>query len=96
MGTYITTPQVSAEKATVAFETSINNNNADLTEATITTTIFKGDSEVTSVSQEISIPANAEKTIKQETNVNKPVLWNVESPELYTAITEVKVGNNYC
>lgn len=92
-GTFVTTPKVTAENATVAIQTTIKNEYASTKEATVTTTLYKGDSEVTSVSQKITLEANAEKTIKQETTVNNPVLWNVETPELYTAITEIKTGD---
>jgi beta-galactosidase len=92
-GTYITTPSVSADKATVKLETTIKNNYADAREATVTTTIYYGDKEVASVSQKLSLAANADKTIKQETNVSSPVLWTIEKPELYTAITEVASDN---
>lgn len=90
-GTFVTTPKVSADKATVAIEATIKNDYASAKEATVTTTLYKGDSEVGSVSKKVSLSANAEKTIKQETTVNNPALWNVDSPELYTAITEIKI-----
>lgn len=91
-GTFITTPKATADKATIAIETVIKNEDASAKEATVTTTLYKGDTEVTSVSREIKLEANAQQTIKQETTVNNPALWNVESPELYNAITEIKTG----
>ncbi len=93
-GTFITTPKVSAENATVAVQATIKNENASAKEATVTTTLYKGDSEVTSVSQKVSLEANTHKTIKQETTVSNPELWSVETPELYNAITEIKVGDD--
>lgn len=93
-GTFVTTPKVSAENAAVAFETTIENDYTSAKEAIVTTTLYKGDDEVTSVSQKVTLPANAEKIIKQETTVNNPVLWNIETPELYTAITEIKIGDD--
>ena len=39
-GTYVTTPKVTAEKASVNFETTIQNQNSDSKKATVTTTIF--------------------------------------------------------
>lgn len=93
-GTFVTSPKISADNAVVAIETTIKNENASAKEATVITTLYKGDSEVTSVSQKINLAANTQKTIKQETTVSNPVLWNIESPELYNAITEIKVGND--
>ncbi|KUJ61477.1 glycoside hydrolase [Flavobacteriaceae bacterium CRH] len=92
-GTYITTPKVTAEKASVNFETIIQNKNAASKKATITTTIFKEDTKVTSVTKDISIGANSNQTIKQETQVSNPILWSVEKPELYTAVTEISIDD---
>ena len=92
-GTYVTTPKVTAEKASVQFETTIQNQNPASKTATVTTTIFKEDTKVTSVTQNITIGANANQTIKQETQVETPILWSVEKPELYTAVTEISVDD---
>jgi beta-galactosidase len=92
-GTYVTTPKVTDQKASVHFETTIQNQNAASKKATITTTIFKEDTKVTTVTQNITIAANANQIIKQETQVETPVLWSVEKPELYTAVTEISVDD---
>ncbi|KQB41071.1 glycoside hydrolase family 2 TIM barrel-domain containing protein [Flavobacterium aquidurense] len=92
-GTYVTTPKVTAEKASVSFETTIQNQNTASKKATVTTTIFKEDTKVTSVTQNITIAANANQTIKQQTQVETPILWSVEKPELYTAVTEISVDD---
>lgn len=92
-GTYITTPKVTAEKASVNFETTIQNQNSVSKKATVTTTIFKEDKKVTSVTQDITIGANANQTIKQAAQVETPILWSVEKPELYTSVTEISVDD---
>ncbi|MBW4359243.1 glycoside hydrolase family 2 TIM barrel-domain containing protein [Flavobacterium taihuense] len=92
-GTYVTTPKVTTEKATVKFETTIQNQNSTSKKATVTTTIFKKNTKVTSVTQNISIGAKANQTVKQEAQVETPILWSVEAPELYTAVTEISVDD---
>jgi beta-galactosidase len=92
-GTYVTTPKVTAEKASVNFETTIQNQNAVSKKATVTTTIFKDDTKVTTVTQNITIGANAKQTIKQAAEVETPILWSVEKPELYTVVTEISVDD---
>ncbi|MFA9187349.1 glycoside hydrolase family 2 TIM barrel-domain containing protein [Flavobacterium magnesitis] len=92
-GTYITTPKVSAEKATVEIEIRIKNQYAASKKATVTTTIFKEDTKVTSVTQDITIGGNSNQTIKQNTEVETPILWSVETPELYTAVTEISLDD---
>ncbi|MEN2401342.1 glycoside hydrolase family 2 TIM barrel-domain containing protein [Flavobacterium sp. MC2016-06] len=92
-GTYITTPKVTAEKASIHLETTIKNQYPASKKATITTTIFKEDTKVTSVTQDITIGTNADQTIKQEMQVDAPILWSVEKPELYTAVTEISLDD---
>ncbi|KOS06753.1 glycoside hydrolase [Flavobacterium akiainvivens] len=93
-GTFVTTPQVSAEKATINLQIIIKNEYAEEKTAKVITTIYKDDSEVTSVETEVKIPANSDKTITQDAAVNNPVLWNVETPELYRAVTAVKLDGD--
>ena len=88
-GTYITTPQVSTESATVAIEATIENKYDTEKEVTVTTTLLKEDKEVASVSQKIKLQANEQKTVKQNTEVKNPVLWDIENTELYTAVTKI-------
>ncbi|RZM09073.1 MAG: hypothetical protein EOO88_49320, partial [Pedobacter sp.] len=90
-GTFVTTPQVSAQKATVTLQTIIKNDYAAQKTAKVSTTLYKGDDKITSVDTETTIPANAEKALSQETTVNNPVLWNVETPELYSAVTTIEI-----
>ncbi|MBS7256195.1 glycoside hydrolase family 2 TIM barrel-domain containing protein [Flavobacterium branchiicola] len=92
-GTYITTPKVTAEKASVNIETTIKNQYAEGKKATVTTTIFKDETKVTSVTQNITLNANASQTIKQLAEVENPVLWSDENPELYTAVTEISLDD---
>ncbi|WP_410501043.1 glycoside hydrolase family 2 TIM barrel-domain containing protein [Flavobacterium sp. 103] len=92
-GTYITTPKVTSKGASVHFETTIKNQYAASKSATILTTIFKNDTKVTSVTQNITIAANANQVLSQDILVNNPVLWSDEKPELYTSVTTISVGN---
>ena len=92
-GTYITTPKVTKESASVHLENTLKNQNTSSKSAVITTTIFKNGAKVTLVSQNITIAANANQIENQDIIIKNPVLWSVEKPELYTAITEVSVDS---
>ncbi|MBO9582767.1 MAG: DUF4982 domain-containing protein [Flavobacterium sp.] len=92
-GTYITTPKVTAEKASVDIETTIKNQYAESKKATVTTTIFKEDKKVTSVTQDITINANGNQILKQSAEVENPALWSDEKPELYTAVSEISLDD---
>ena len=92
-GTYITTPKVTAKKASIQIETTIQNQHTASKNAIVTTTIFKEDTKVASTTQNITIAANADQKIKQDVQVEIPILWSVEKPELYTAVTEILVDD---
>ena len=92
-GSYITTPKVTNESASVHLETTLKNQYATLKNAVITTTIFKNGAKVNLVTQNITIAANAKQIENQDIIIQNPVLWSVEKPELYTAVTEVSVNN---
>lgn len=92
-GTYVTTSKVTSKSATVHLETTIKNQYAASKSATILTTIFKNDTKVTSVTQNIPITANANQVLNQDIIVKNPILWSIEKPELYTAVTTINVDN---
>jgi len=92
-GTYITTPKTSSESATINLETTVKNQYATTKDAMVITTIYSKGKKITSVSQNISINANTAQAIKQETTINNPVLWSIEKPELYTAVTTISIDN---
>jgi beta-galactosidase len=93
-GTYVTTPKVTAEKASVHFETTIQNQNRNSKKATVTSTLFLQDRRLTSVTQNITIGGNANQIIKQETEIHNPALWSIEQPELYRVVTEISVDDH--
>lgn len=91
-GTYITTPSVSSEMAAVQIETTVQNQFETSQNAVVTTSIYKNDKKITSVTQNIALNANTSQVIKQNLQVLNPILWSIENPELYTSVTEVKVN----
>ncbi len=92
-GTYITTPKVTDEKASVSIETTIKNQYKEGKKATVTTTIFKENKKVTSVTQDITINASENQILIQSAEVENPILWSDENPELYTAVTEISLDD---
>ncbi|WP_373057336.1 beta-galactosidase GalB [Zunongwangia sp. H14] len=90
-GTFITTPQVTSESASVEVEISLKNAYAEAKTATIQTSFLNGENEVASVSEEINIAASSEEKIHQKVVIENPGLWSVENPQLYTAVTKILV-----
>ncbi|MFT3751633.1 MAG: glycoside hydrolase family 2 TIM barrel-domain containing protein [Paludibacter sp.] len=90
-GTDITTPDVSAEKATVQIKTVLKNETDQLQQITLETKLSSKKSE--GFAQTIEMQPNSEKEITQNITVNNPKLWTPETPALYTAKTIIRQGN---
>lgn len=99
-GTYVTTPEVSAEKATVHFEVSIDNDNASVKEIKLVTSIVNGNNvEVANATSTEKIGAKTSAKAIHNITVNQPKLWNTENPYLYKVVTKIyensKLVDNY-
>ncbi|HRI19499.1 MAG TPA: glycoside hydrolase family 2 TIM barrel-domain containing protein [Panacibacter sp.] len=93
-GVYITTPEVSANTATVLIKTSVINEQSGEKKINIVTTIISPAGKSVGKSESIlQLQANAVSTDSQAIKLSQPVLWSVESPKLYKAITEIKSGD---
>ncbi len=93
-GTYITTPNISVESATVSIKTKVNNNGSNILDATLTSTITdESGKQVAQNSMPVSMQAKSSNDIMQQIEVKSPVLWSVDAPHLYTMHSVVKAGN---
>ena len=92
-GTAITTPQVSAEKATVAVKVSVANQGTTPASAVVKTQLrFAGKSVAELAAQTVSVPAGGSALALAEVAVTQPQLWDTTTPQRYTAVTTVEVG----
>ena len=90
-GVFITTPQISGDKATVALKSSINNEQTAQRSINLVTTIFSPEgTTVGTVQANLTLDANASKEEAQNITVANPALWSLEKPKLYRAVTEIK------
>lgn len=91
-GTAITTPEVTAQQATIHLKTEIRNTRVqDITAALSWTVLAPDGSEVTSASQTVNAAAGERVTLEQTVAVQTPVRWSVDAPQLYhlkTCLTE--------
>ncbi len=100
-GTFVTTPQVSAESGTVNVKTEIRNDGVASKVCQIQTDILDPDGKtVASISSTQTVAAGATVTFDQTTApVAKPKLWHPDHPFLYTAVSKVldggKIADNY-
>lgn len=85
-GTYITTPEVSNDKATINIKTSVT---GAAGACDIVTSIFSKEGKlISTATSKINSPAAAIEAAQQFI-ISKPVLWSIENPYLYKAVTKV-------
>ncbi len=93
-GTYITTPEISKEKANVKIRTKVKNMTEHNAKIKLETIIFdRNGQESGKVASEDSIATGSEKEIIQQLEIKDPFLWSLESPDLYVAVSKVYIDN---
>ncbi len=99
-GTYVTTPEVSAEKAKVHLEVTIENKTNSEKEFQLVTSILDANNKVVAnATSTEKIGANINEKKIHNLNVNQPKLWDTENPNLYKIVTTLyensKAVDNY-
>jgi beta-galactosidase len=94
-GAAITTPVVSAKKATVQVKTLVKNETSSKQNIVVKIILWNKSSKNAGNGQaQIELPANSEKEITQTISVSNPMLWTPEAPYLYQAQIQVLNGKN--
>ena len=84
-GTYITTPEVSRDKAAVRIATTIVNDTPSTAQVTVHSTVLDHASkEIVSASGDAIVPASGSIECPQTVAVAAPRLWSPETPSLYS------------
>jgi beta-galactosidase len=92
-GTFVTTPRVSKDAATVKVKTRVRNERKAAAVASLTTTVVDGEGkpvEAAETTQEIA--PGGEYEFVQQIAVAKPELWSVTAPRLYQVRSTVREG----
>jgi beta-galactosidase len=93
-GTYITTPEVSADKAAVSIKTEIQNRRSDPARVTLETTILDANGkEAGRASMAQTIPPGGTEVVDGRIDVVKPHRWDITDPYLYSAVSTVRDGS---
>jgi beta-galactosidase len=89
-GVFVTTPEVSKEKAVVKISTELTNASNAEVDAIIRARVLdaKGKTVKTTESK-LHLPANQLSRAEQTVEVTSPKLWSPDSPELYSAQVEI-------
>jgi beta-galactosidase len=94
-GTFITTPKVANDQATVHVQSTVINQSAAATNVSLQITIINPVGRVVQTVETTpqAIAAHQAADFQQALNVKAPQLWNLDQPFLYRAITRVRSGN---
>jgi beta-galactosidase len=94
-GTSITTPEIFSDRATVLVANEITSFNSSKGKLKVLTTILNEAGETVAQSEnEIGFTPGASEKISQELEITSPDLWSLDSPVLYTAVTEIIGGKS--
>ena len=90
-GTCITTPEVSADKATVKINTTVNNITSEDVEVNVSTQLLSPDGTIVGQTESALKTISGKNTEAEQTlEVKTPVRWSCDSPKLYKAISEIR------
>jgi len=92
-GTYVTTPEITDEKATVTVKTEVRNRNDSEAKIVLQTNLLDAAGKVVSHSADnVVIPAGATQTASVDLTVTRPQRWDIDHPYLYSLVSEVTDG----
>ena len=94
-GTYVTTPKVSVESATVQLRTQIQNDSTSSREVTVVSQILNaGEAVVATAETKTTVAAGGGGEVEQTVEVARPDLWSLETPNVCAVRTLLKTGDN--
>lgn len=90
-GTFITTPEVSKERATVALQIELKNDYAQKKSGALVSDLFDAEGrQVATTRTPFSIQANGQTVLDQTIQLDHPDRWDVDHPHLYSAKTHIE------
>ena len=93
-GTYVTTPEVTDEKSTVAVKTEVHNSGQPAAKLVLRTSVLDAaGKQVASVSNPLAVPGMGDQTVSSSLSVPRPQRWDIDHPYLYTLVSEVLDGS---
>jgi beta-galactosidase len=90
-GTYVTTPEISEQSATIAIQTRVRNDSETNAPVSLTTIIVDATGrEVTRGTAKTVAAKGSAEEVSQTLRVTRPMLWSDERPYLYKIISQVE------
>ena len=94
-GVFITTPEVSNQKAVIKIDTKITNNSETKKDIQLETILFDPDNKITgSQKSDISIDQGQSITVSQSVPVTDPAIWDLDQPNIYEAVSKISENGN--
>lgn len=92
-GTFVTTPAVSAERASVRVETTLQNDGPRSAAVSLTSELRDPSGRtVAKATASATLEVGAQSVVQQEFTLISPALWDLDNPQLYTLVTTVRRG----
>jgi len=96
-GTYVTTPGASADSSRVTVRISVRNERRAAQRVVLRTAVLdSAGKEVSAVSSEAMVSGDSAVEIAQDLAIPRVVLWTLERPYLYRAVSQVVCGGGPC
>jgi beta-galactosidase len=93
-GTYITTPEITKEKALVRSEVTLENHLIKPTKVKLKTKILgPGGDELVQQTKEVLLKPGKNQPLAQQLEVFNPMLWDLDSPHLYQVVSVIVVDD---
>jgi beta-galactosidase len=93
-GTFVSTPQIGTESATIRVETQLENHTAANVEPTVEVVLVDPRGKEAGRKRfRIEVPARGEGRAVTAIQIGTPQRWDIQTPQLYSAITRVFVGD---
>jgi beta-galactosidase len=92
-GTYVTTPVINNDFATVNLSIQIRNNTGKKQNITVSTSIVSAEGKVVTSLVSPLIIKDTVNQLTQNINMSKPKLWSVAAPYLYKVVTKISGAN---
>ena len=96
-GTYITTPEVTGQSAKVSLQIKVRNSSGIDQALMIRTVVLDEEGKKAAETETKNVTAkNSVSEVSQGVTVNNPILWTLEKPRLYRAVTTIECNGKVC
>ncbi|QCX40320.1 glycoside hydrolase family 2 protein [Aureibaculum algae] len=93
-GTYVTTPKVTTNEATVQIQTTIKNTAKRKTKIILQSVILDANGkEIAKKEDKVTVKGNGQEVFKQNIQIASPKLWDTENPNMYNVVSTLKIND---